>query len=383
MEKAARVLDTHKEQILDKWIVKVRKEIAASSENNELALLDHLPHLLEDIVTIMKRYRTMDVLSEESVYEEIFKNSIEHGRHRATTSGYTVEQILREYITFHRILTDVLVREEAYKSEVGLVLKYSIENAMLYSGSAFSDSLQEMRQKLLGILAHDIRNPISAAYLAVDIMKYEDGPERFEKLRKMIKSSMKRSIELVEGLLDSITIEAGEGIILEFSEIDLIPEIKSVYSEASEIYSSEIILDCDEEEIPGIFDGTMIRRVLENFLSNAVKYGDGDKPVKLSIDNRENSLSITVHNHGEPISPVRQEEIFQFLKTSRGQIGPRGLTSRGMGLTLVRAVAEAHGGEVKLESSAEKGTSFSILLNKWKNKPGKVKTTLNYEYRRK
>lgn len=381
MKAAAAVLAENKEKILEIWIEKIREEVQASLLNSALALRDHVPHLLQDIIGIMNKFDKMDVLREDVMYQGILENSIEHGRHRATSAGYTVDQILREYIVFHRILTDLLMKENVYTTEVGVVLKYSIENAMLYSGVAFSDSLQEMRQKLIGIVAHDMRNPISAAYLAVDMMKYEDGRERFEKVKMMARSSLKRSIDLVESLLDSITVEAGEGITLEFEESDLLPMIQSVYTEASEIYSNPILLECKENEITGIFDATMLRRVLENFLSNAIKYGKREKPVTITVETNEEILTIKVHNFGNPISEERQDEIFEFLNTSSGNTGgPAGFKSWGMGLTLVKAVAEAHGGLVKYDSSKKEGTTFSIVLDKKKNKPGKIRATLNYEF---
>jgi signal transduction histidine kinase len=380
MEKAVKVLRTHKDVILEIWLNKVQKEVEAASKNNKLALRDHLPHLLDDILNIMQRYKDFDVLRQETTYREIFENSIEHGRHRATSSGYTVEQILREYILFHHAITDLLIEEEAYNDEVGVVLKFSIENAMLYSGGAFSESLQEMRQKLLAIVAHDIRNPISAAYLAVDFLKYDEGKERFEKLRKLAHSSLKRSMELVEGLLDSITVEAGEGITLDFTEANLAENIRSLHAEAAEIYSNDIVLECDKQEINGIFDPTMIRRVLENFISNAVKYGNRDTPVTVTVMDSEEHLEIGVHNYGEEIPQEKQEEIFQFLKTTQGSTGNSDLKSRGMGLSLVKAVARAHGGDVKLESSREKGTTFSITVHKFSHKPGKVKAPINYDF---
>jgi signal transduction histidine kinase len=380
MEKAVKVLRTHKDVILEIWLNKVQKEVEAASKNNKLALRDHLPHLLDDILNIMQRYKDFDVLRQETTYREIFENSIEHGRHRATSSGYTVEQILREYILFHHAITDLLIEEEAYNDEVGVVLKFSIENAMLYSGGAFSESLQEMRQKLLAIVAHDIRNPISAAYLAVDFLKYDEGKERFEKLRKLAHSSLKRSMELVEGLLDSITVEAGEGITLDFTEANLAENIRSIHAEAAEIYSNDIVLECDKQEINGIFDPTMIRRVLENFISNAVKYGNRDTPVTVTVMDSEEHLEIGIHNYGEEIPQEKQEEIFQFLKTAQGSTGNSGLKSRGMGLSLVKAVARAHGGDVKLESSREKGTTFSITVHKFSHKPGKVKAPINYDF---
>ena len=134
----------------------------------------------------MHRLDDSEVIRDKEHYEEIHEHNIEHGRQRSSSSGYTIDQILREYIIFHRILTEILMKEGAYTTEVGIVLKYALENAMLYS------------------------------------------------------VSLKRSLELIEGLLDSITIQAGEGMIMDFSEVNLVEEITSVHQEASQIYSNGI-----------------------------------------------------------------------------------------------------------------------------------------------
>lgn len=376
MKDAAKILKLQKNEILDSWEDEVKKEVPASNYASSLALRDHLPHLLNDIDKIMHRYENSGVIKEKEKYEEIFQNSLEHGRHRSTSSRYTVDQILREYIIFHRILTNVLLTEEVYTTEVGIVLKFSIENAMLYSASSFNNSVQEMRQKLIGILAHDMRNPISAAMFSVDIMKYEDGQQRFDKIKVMVQKSLKRANDLIEGLLDSVTIEAGQGMTLDFTEINIMEYIESVYKEASEIYSNKIILKGEEDEIRGVSDGTMIRRVLENFISNAIKYGNRETPVTISVENSEEFVFMSVHNQGNPIPKSNQKEIFDFMNTSQKN-GTRELKSWGMGLTLVKAVAEAHGGSVELESNHSKGTTFSIILKKYENRPGKKRAALN------
>lgn len=109
-----------------------------------------------------------------------------------------------------------------------MVLTYTLETSMSHSFSAFSDSLQEMRETLVGTLAHDLRNPISAAYFSIDIMKHSDGEERFKKVKEMTLKSLRRSLDLMEGLLDAISVKAGEGITLNFSESNLVEDIKNV-----------------------------------------------------------------------------------------------------------------------------------------------------------
>src|SRR5690606_30909343 len=246
---------------------------------------NHVPLLLDDLINIMKSYDDFSVEEEKHNFEGMLDRSIGHGRHRSSTSGYNVEQVLREYIILHRILTGLCREKKAYSAEIADLIKYVIENSMLYSVAAFTRSLDEFRQKMLGILVHDLRNPISAAYLAIAALKQEDEAERFTKLKEMTKGNMDRSLQLIEDLLESVTnTGAVEGLTMEFAEKDLVQYVESVYDEASEIYSNEIILKCDKQEIIGIFDCAMIRRVIENIINNAVKYGVRGTPVTISVE---------------------------------------------------------------------------------------------------
>lgn len=362
---------------MEEWEKRVKKEIPAALDSSNLALRNQLPNVLGDIADIMDRYDCFFEVEKDEKYEEILKNSLDHGRHRATSSHYTVKQILQEYLIFHRVLTEILIQNEVYTKEVGIILKYTLETAMLTSASSFSDSLQEMREKLIGTLAHDIRNPISAAYFALDIIKPSDEIERIENLKKMGLRSLKKSLDLVEGLLDAISVKAGEGITLNFAEINIVEEISWVVKESSEIYANEIIFKSNKDKIEGIFDGTAIRRVVENLVTNAVKYGNRNSPVSIVLEDRDSEVLIQVHNVGEAITEVNQIDIFQFLNRGK-EPQNSGLESWGMGLTLVKSVAKAHGGKVDLSSNNENGTTFSIYLKKYVNKPGKVRTELNY-----
>ena len=362
---------------MESWEDRVKKEIPASQISSNLALRNQLPNVLDDISEILSRYDGFLEVERNEKYDEIIKNSLDHGRHRATSSHYTVKQILQEYVIFHRVLTEVLEENEVYSKEVGIVLKYTLETAMLTSASSFSDSLQEMREKLIGALAHDIRNPISAAYFALDIIDPDDDKERIKSLKAMGLGSLKKSLELVEGLLDAISIKAGEGITLNFETIDIVEEIKWVCEEANQIYLNNIILNLNTEESLGVFDGTAVRRVVENLVTNAIKYGARDQPVTVTLEDSFEEIIIKVHNEGESIDEKNQSEIFEFLNRGRVSNNSR-LESWGMGLTIVKSVAKAHGGKVNLKSTKEHGTTFSLSLKKNFSEPGKVRTKLNY-----
>lgn len=378
MKKAAEVIERRKGEIMRLWAEDVRQMMEGANLASDLVLMDHLPHLFDDLIDLMRTYDSFKYVREKENFERLFENSIGHGRHRSASYGYTIDQVIREYISLHRVLTEILISEDAYNTEVSQLLKYAIENVILYAAAAFNSSLNEMRQKLIRILAHDLRNPISAAYLAVDVLDENLEKERLERVRAMAKSSLKRALELVEGLLETISIEAGEGMTVDFSEADLMPFIESLHFEASEIYSNEIKLEVKgEREIKGVFDGSMIRRVLENFVNNALKYGSSNTPVLIAVENTKDHVSIKVHNKGNPIPEEKKKMIFRFLNTS-GRQRPGELRSWGIGLALVKAVVQAHGGELEVNSSQEEGTSFGIRLEKYKNQPGIIKAALNF-----
>ncbi len=377
MRNASKLLVEQNDQIMEEWENRVKKEIIASRNATQLVLRNQLPHLLKDIAEIMSRYNEFEQVKEDENYEEIINNSIDHGRHRAASSKYTVKHILQEYILFHRVITDFLRKHNFYTAEVGILLKYTLETAMLNSADSFNNSLQDMRQKLVGTLAHDMRNPISAALFAIDMMRYDQGEERFNKVKKMTERSLRKSIELMEGLLDAISVQAGEGITLNFAEIDLLKDISWVRDEAQEVYNNKIDFESSSKEIYGVFDGTAIRRVLENLITNAIKYGSIDMPIAIKVEDEENRVYLKVHNYGNPIPNKKQNKIFEFLNSSHDEETSQH-KSWGMGLTLVKIVAEAHGGSVRIESNEKDGTTFTIILEKFINTPGKTTSKLSY-----
>lgn len=378
MKKAAGVIREDKVEILDLWEEEVNKEIQASKATTTLVLRNILPRILDVLADILVLHEGKEDLTMRRNYEEVIKESVGHGRHRATSEHYTPKRIIREYVVLHRVLIKILEDEKAYNAEVGVVVSFTMETSLEYSIDSFSHSLEDMRIKLTGTLAHDIRNPLSAAYLGIDVIKYKDGEERFNKVKDMVRKNLRRSLDLLEGLMDAITVNSGEGISLTFTKSNIVEDVKLVCWEASESYNNPIHLECEKENISGIIDSTAIRRLLENLMTNAVKYGSRDSPITVNLQEEGEKVFLEVHNHGSFISPEHRDNIFEFLNRAHKNTHD-GLQSWGIGLTFVKMAAEAHGGRVELHSNEEKQeTSFKIILHKNANPPGKKRVKLNY-----
>ena len=377
MIKTARILRENNAEIMKIWRDNVVQEVLASKESDSIVLYNHLPVLINDIAKLMIRFDKMKDVSKDKKYKEILKSSVYHGKQRSNTAYYTVEQIVHEYIILHRTLSEFIISHNGYNENVSDLLKYVIETSILKSVGSFSRSIQDMQEKLIGTLAHDIRNPLAAAQLSLEMMEQDKTGKWAEKTRIAAQRGLKKAISLIEGLMDGITIKSGEGIMLNFENTDLLKDIKWVHEESKEVYTNDIKLDCKVEKIEGIFDSTAIKRLLENLIGNAVKYGDKEKQITISIIDEKEAVVIKVHNYGKPIPKAKQEQIFKFMGSAeKGKNSVLG--SWGMGLTLTQIVAEAHGGGINLISDEKTGTTFTVNLIKQFNEPGKKRAKLTF-----
>jgi len=378
MKKVTLILKDNSQKIIDEWEQEVLLLVKSSSSANKIALRDHVPNILNDIIGIMEQYRVIDWNLEDPKIASIENNSIDHGRHRASSGSFSADEILHEYMIFHDVILRLLNENEIIDHQVYTVLKYCIDQSMLRSLEAFTKSIQEMQSKLVATLAHDIRNPLSAARLGIEMLNMDKiDTDRAARVKKMTMKSVNKALEMLEGLLDSITVKAGEGMMLTFTEMNLYDDIQSICQEASEIYSEEIVLDYKDTELMGVYDPVAVRRMIENLITNAIKYGAKDTPITMKVQkDGANHLLLSVHNHGIAIPEDKQKEIFDFLQYGK-QNSDRKLKSWGIGLTLVKMVAEVHGGSVELNSEKDKGTEFVIRISNKANKPGKTRTRLN------
>ena len=141
------------------------------------------------------------------------------------------------------------------------------------------------------------------------------------------------------------------------------------------VYGSRFKYEIDppSKEIRGVFDSAMLVRLLENLISNGFKHGSPDGEVTLKIEDRRDELVMIVHNWGRPIPADKREEIFEYLSTTKGG-GER--KSWGIGLSMAKATAEGHKGNVRIESTQTEGTSFILTLPKFARKPEETLTII-------
>jgi signal transduction histidine kinase/PAS domain-containing protein len=241
----------------------------------------------------------------------------------------------------------------------------AIEYAKLYDRSLKNlgelQKEERLREQFVATLSHDLRNPLTAAKTSAELLlKFPDRPTAREQLLRKIVHALDRADRMIMDLLDANRIKAGKKIPIQFFKCDLAAVVRVTLEELSMTYGNRFVLH-GPENIHGTWAGDAIRRVVENLCNNAVKYGAKDKSVTVTLTLEKERLLLSVHNFGHPIAPEQQARLFQpFQRANSAETsGKRGW---GLGLVLVRGIAEAHGGYVTVHSTEESGTTFTVYL---------------------
>ena len=219
---------------------------------------------------------------------------------------------------------------------------------------------RELRENFVMSLTHDLRTPLTAAKMSVQLVQRETQvPSKISKL-SAVTSYLDRIDDMVRDLLDVTKIRGKEKLPLDISECDLNTITHSIIEVFVSTHGDRFILE-NEENLVGYWDPKALQRIIENLLSNAVKYGSLTTSISIGLKKKNGFMEICVHNEGNPIPPHEQQKLFiKFHRSSSARNSSQG--GWGIGLTLVQGLAEAHGGNIQIESDLNKGTTFIVTL---------------------
>ncbi|WP_224244882.1 sensor histidine kinase [Hyalangium gracile] len=219
----------------------------------------------------------------------------------------------------------------------------------------------EFRERFLGILGHDLRNPLNAITLSARAMAhYGSLTAMQQELGQRIESSAARMAKMIADILDLTRARRPDGIPLSLSATSLSTVCQQVVAELATAFPNRHISYEEEGSSEGIWDAERLAQVVSNLVANALEHGGADVPVFVRTYPRGERLALEVHNPGAPIPEHRLATIFEpFQSASAPGKRRQGL---GLGLYIVRELVRAHGGRVAVRSTEEEGTTFTVLL---------------------
>lgn len=225
--------------------------------------------------------------------------------------------------------------------------------------------LMEMQNTFMGIAAHDLRSPIASIQSVTDLLMTEEivlQPAEKREFLTDIRDQTQHMLGLLNDLLDVTRIEAGK------LELDLISREMSTLLDESVRRNARLAAQKSTqvqlEAVPAgsvLVDPVRIRQVLDNLISNAVKYAPRASLVQVRAHPGSKCWRVEVQDQGPGITSADRERLFQdFARLSARPTG--GEKSTGLGLSISRRVVQAHGGEIGVDSPPAGGAIFWFTL---------------------
>ena len=292
-------------------------------------------------------------------------------------------QVFR-YVTkpWHPEELDAIVREAFEKYELitnnrqlmmklkdtnqSLEVKVKERTAELEKLNSRLSDLNQEKNRYIGMVAHDLRNPIGTAeaFSGMILENYEALPtdEKMEYLG-IIQKSCSFSLDLIHDFLDVSKIEAGV-FELNLETLDYVRFVKDNVKQNNMLAHSKsqvLKIECNVQEMMLCFDCNKISQVLNNLIGNAIKYSFPNTKIVVDISVENKEVVTKIIDEGQGIPAAELEKVFHPYQTTSVK-STANEKSTGLGLAIVKKIVESHQGTILVESEVGKGSVFSFRL---------------------
>ncbi len=257
-------------------------------------------------------------------------------------------------------------QELAHDEELMQILAViSSQVGQFISRRAAEEESEKIKDEFFSLVSHELRTPLTSVIGYTEMLAKKEGSKLSDQGRKMIdviKRNAKREMRLVGDLLLLVRIEGGRFELL--PGVVELPQVAAQSVEAAGPAAEKmgIRLSLKSDPVPA-FEGDpeRIGQVIDNLLTNAIKFTYGDGEVAVRITEESERAVIEVADTGRGISKEDQGRLFERLYRA-SSVTEDHVPGTGLGLTIVKAITEAHGGEIAVRSELGKGTTFRIEL---------------------
>lgn len=366
LNKLAQLIGRERDSLLSSWRQQV-KELPSARNLTIPVLNDHIPALLDELVVALQSG------SSQTIPEALVESSPPaHGLQRLR-EAFDIQEVVAEYNILRGCIHDLAasnglnlqgepfhVMNRVFDQAIGLALQtYATQQAL---------EVQKRREEYLAFVAHDLRTPLNAVSLATRVLEltFRDPGARAETARmlKTLGRNVKQLQALVEKIIEENTnLRTETGVKLERRDFDLWPLVEALIHDLRPVAGtgSTQLINKVPQNLVVFADASLVRRVFQNLIANAIKYTPRGKVI-IGARDLEGALECWVSDNGAGIPEAQLEKVFDELVSGAPEEG--GL---GLGLAIVKTFVEAHGGHVRVESKEGFGSKFCFTLPR---KPG-------------
>jgi hypothetical protein len=369
--KFADFIKNHEREITDEWVKFAEENISGVNKLQPKEVRDHIKQMLNTIVKNMEASQTDAEQEKKSKGNKVMrpgesKAANQHGEQRADV-GFDIMELGSEFRALRASilrLWETNSKADNLETDFQEMIRFNeaIDELWIISIKRFQQQVDESKNWFMGILGHDLRNPLAAISGVQSILKLSKNLSEKEKsLLGRSGSSVKRMTELINNLLELTNLRLGSGMTINKSPVDLSKQSEKIVQELQLGYpEAELILE-SPGPVQGDWDVIRLDQLMTNLITNALRHGKPGGPVSVSISAKANEAFFKVHNEGPPISENIKEMISKgvFTKT-KGD--PEKKDSYGLGLYIIKQIVDGHKGKMEVKSNKKNGTTFIITL---------------------
>ncbi|GGI26316.1 PAS domain-containing sensor histidine kinase [Pedobacter mendelii] len=269
-----------------------------------------------------------------------------------------------EFIKYIRVSVYPVLSQGNLKQLTGIVEDVSIAK----TNNFHIEKINARKNTTLEIVSHDLKEPLAMIGLAVsDLLSNSlfDGQDRILKSLTFIKDMCERNVLLIRNLINHEFLSSSE-IEIRKERADLICEIKDVigfyqYAELNLFRSFEFI--SSEKKLYAMIDSMKFMQVINNLISNSIKFTPANGSIKIEVQDRGNTVLICVSDNGIGIPQHLQPYLFERFSIAMRE-GLHGEHSWGLGMSIIKTIIELHHGKIWFNSVEHQGSTFYIEIPK-------------------
>jgi K+-sensing histidine kinase KdpD len=344
---AAHIIYSRQEEIINGFLFRLSHELEHAKTENKSILVDTIPNFLVNLAQALAPNDGRELASAHSSI------AAEHGGERVRLTNFSPEDIIREYQILRDCIFETLKKQIQVTLEERKIINSSLDKALTEAMSAYFLVLNKLKERIALFVTQEIQRPLNT--ISAKTLLIKRNPDRKEwtaQLAENILSEVEKIHSMLLELNDPMPFKNTEKLRLSLEEGDYHQILLKAIQRLKLRYGDRFLYE--GRSLKGYWNEASLSRAFES-LCAAILNCDGQDQVEIKLEQVHERVLVSIHNASKFIPVDQQEILFQTIRRDQRLPG-----KKNVGLPLARGVAEAHGGNLSVDSSHEKGTTFFI-----------------------